>query len=335
MRWRWVTGPDGQPVKQSNTRIIRWSDGSLSLQLGPPSNLFDIVSSSSHAHKPLHPSNPTASHAPAHPTTYIVAHHQEAELLQSEGPITAKLTLVPANLKGDMHQKLAKSVKGRNEKGSRLKIWDEATMTAVMGDDGAKPAKAKRAKKAPGASSGGGGRRAGGGGGGGRRRGGKRSGSIDSEDEESEDDEEMEERRRKAKGKAASRNKGDEQEGKYKEDGFVVSLLTSDTRFRINSSWCADPFLSLTLLVQVDDSDDAGSDGPSKKRKSASGKGRRASPTMSSDEEELAVESEEDEEAEPEPESEEMESEEEEEEAGGGEQIKKRRIVLQEDEEDE
>jgi RNA polymerase-associated protein LEO1 len=195
MRWKWIQGPDGQPVKQSNTRIIRWSDGSLSLQLGPSSNLFDIVSSSSHVHKPLHPSNPTTSQAPAHPTTYIVAHHQEAELLQSEGPITAKLTLVPANLKGDMHQKLAKSVKNRNEKGSRLKIWDETTMTAVMGDDGSKPAKAKRAKKPPGSQGAGGGRRSGGGGGG-RRRGGKRSGSISSEDE-SEDDEELEERRRK------------------------------------------------------------------------------------------------------------------------------------------
>ncbi|KAL7410845.1 Leo1-like protein [Mrakia frigida] len=114
IRWRWVQGPDGTMIKKSNTRLIRWSDGSLSLQLGPPSNLFDISSSSTSS---------TTSHNPNHlPTTYIVAHHQEAELLQSEGPITSKLTLVPANLKGDMHQKLAKSVKGRNEKGSRLKI---------------------------------------------------------------------------------------------------------------------------------------------------------------------------------------------------------------------
>jgi RNA polymerase-associated protein LEO1 len=42
IRWRYavgpdgavVTGPDGQPIRESNARLIRWSDGSESLQLG-------------------------------------------------------------------------------------------------------------------------------------------------------------------------------------------------------------------------------------------------------------------------------------------------------------
>ena len=33
-RWRWAPGPDGEPVRQSNARFVRWSDGSLQLWLG-------------------------------------------------------------------------------------------------------------------------------------------------------------------------------------------------------------------------------------------------------------------------------------------------------------
>ena len=33
-RWRWALGPDGEPVRQSNARFVRWSDGSLQLWLG-------------------------------------------------------------------------------------------------------------------------------------------------------------------------------------------------------------------------------------------------------------------------------------------------------------
>lgn len=33
-RWRWAPGPDGEQVRQSNARFVRWSDGSLQLWLG-------------------------------------------------------------------------------------------------------------------------------------------------------------------------------------------------------------------------------------------------------------------------------------------------------------
>ncbi|TRM65288.1 Leo1-like protein-domain-containing protein [Schizophyllum amplum] len=40
IRWRWGKEQPGEDVRQSNSRIIRWSDGSLSLRLGK--ELFDI-----------------------------------------------------------------------------------------------------------------------------------------------------------------------------------------------------------------------------------------------------------------------------------------------------
>ncbi|QRW16859.1 RNA polymerase-associated protein LEO1 [Rhizoctonia solani] len=40
IRWRWIHGEDGEMKKQSNARIVKWSDGSMSLQLG--TEIFDI-----------------------------------------------------------------------------------------------------------------------------------------------------------------------------------------------------------------------------------------------------------------------------------------------------
>lgn len=40
IRWREVFDKDGNIVKESNARFIKWSDGSLSLHLG--SEIFDV-----------------------------------------------------------------------------------------------------------------------------------------------------------------------------------------------------------------------------------------------------------------------------------------------------
>lgn len=40
IRWREVFDKDGNLVKESNTRVIKWSDGSMSLHLG--SEIFDV-----------------------------------------------------------------------------------------------------------------------------------------------------------------------------------------------------------------------------------------------------------------------------------------------------
>lgn len=40
IRWRYGRTPEGELVHESNARIVRWSDGSLSLHLGD--EIFDI-----------------------------------------------------------------------------------------------------------------------------------------------------------------------------------------------------------------------------------------------------------------------------------------------------
>lgn len=46
MRWRTVFDKEGNAVKESNARMVKWSDGSMSLHLG--SEIFDVYK------QPLH-----------------------------------------------------------------------------------------------------------------------------------------------------------------------------------------------------------------------------------------------------------------------------------------
>ena len=40
IRWRYAKDKDGNEVKESNCRMVRWSDGSLSMHLG--NEIFDV-----------------------------------------------------------------------------------------------------------------------------------------------------------------------------------------------------------------------------------------------------------------------------------------------------
>ncbi|CAF5174805.1 unnamed protein product, partial [Rotaria sp. Silwood1] len=39
-RWRYNTNENGETIRESNTRLVRWSDGSLSLHVGK--EIFDV-----------------------------------------------------------------------------------------------------------------------------------------------------------------------------------------------------------------------------------------------------------------------------------------------------
>lgn len=78
---------------QSNTRIIKWSDGSLSLQIASSPNLYDLTS------KPLAPSHASGTpyDASQDSHTYILTPHESAGMLRFLGHATQSLNVLPTS----------------------------------------------------------------------------------------------------------------------------------------------------------------------------------------------------------------------------------------------
>ncbi|RSH94895.1 hypothetical protein EHS25_004701 [Saitozyma podzolica] len=125
IRWKWVTGADGEPERQSNARMLRWSDGSVSLQLG--SDLFDVAPS--HGATLARPQDPTpknlAKENPTASTTFLAVIDPDNQVLVTERAIAGQLTLVPTSMTSKTHLELAKHVGQQHVKHSKMKILDD------------------------------------------------------------------------------------------------------------------------------------------------------------------------------------------------------------------
>ncbi|GAA5909576.1 hypothetical protein JCM5296_003878 [Sporobolomyces johnsonii] len=231
IRWRWTKDELGEVVKQSNARIVRWSDGSLSLQLG--SELFDISlaldhsASLSRAANPVPPSSstgltPTAfSLNQGHGLTYLTARHDYNRLYESQASIGGTMTFRPSTLASQTHKRLAGVIAARHAaKGRGVKMQDLPEMDPErkkLEREKAEVEKARRARKE--ALRAAGGRR------GGARKKGKKATTIEGlTDEEDEDDDGAgwDDRRtqpKRGRGGALQRGYSDEEED---DDGFVA-----------------------------------------------------------------------------------------------------------------
>lgn len=118
--------------RQSNARIVKWSDGSLSLRLGK--EIFDIsktLDNSATAPRQLGPSSQPASQGkPTFPgksqgLTYLVAQHKRSQVLQAEAVITGFMSLRPTGMQSEAHQMLVRAVGQKHNKVARLKMTDE------------------------------------------------------------------------------------------------------------------------------------------------------------------------------------------------------------------
>ncbi|CDO75816.1 hypothetical protein BN946_scf184951.g14 [Trametes cinnabarina] len=147
VRWRWTKDPFGQDRRQSNSRIVRWSDGSLSLQLGK--ELFDITQSidtsgavprsalgggsQSASQLPPSLSQSQSQSAPGSTThhaqglTYLVAQHKRAEILQCEAVVTGYMSLRPTGMQSETHRMLVRAVGQKHTRVARLRIAPEPT----------------------------------------------------------------------------------------------------------------------------------------------------------------------------------------------------------------
>ncbi|KAG6865709.1 hypothetical protein C0991_012525 [Blastosporella zonata] len=137
VRWRWIKDEDGVDRRQSNSRIIRWSDGTLSLRLGK--ELFDINQSldtsagvprqlvgsqTPQASQLSQPDAPIKSQG----LTYLVAQHKRSQVLQSEAVITGYMSLRPTGMQSETHRMLVRAVGQKHSKVARLRMTADPKM---------------------------------------------------------------------------------------------------------------------------------------------------------------------------------------------------------------
>ncbi|KAL8111166.1 hypothetical protein AgCh_026779 [Apium graveolens] len=101
VRWRNVKNPDGTITRESNARFIRWSDGSLQLQIG--NEVLDI-------------SVQDAQHDQAH----LFLKHEKG-ILQSQGRLLQKMRFMPSSLTSKSHRLLTALVDSRHKKVYKVK----------------------------------------------------------------------------------------------------------------------------------------------------------------------------------------------------------------------
>ncbi|KIL00749.1 hypothetical protein PAXRUDRAFT_821332 [Paxillus rubicundulus Ve08.2h10] len=136
VRWRWTKDEFGQDKRQSNSRIIRWSDGTMSLLLGK--ELFDINQTIDTSGGIMRQSiggsqTPAASQQPpsnvkSQGLTYLVAQHKRSEVLQAEAVITGYMTLRPTGMQSETHRMLVRAVGQKHSKIARLRMAPDPTM---------------------------------------------------------------------------------------------------------------------------------------------------------------------------------------------------------------
>ncbi|KAH7335557.1 Leo1-like protein-domain-containing protein [Rhizoctonia solani] len=126
IRWRWIQGENGEMKKQSNARIVKWSDGSMSLQLG--TELFDINANVEGSRAPPTAHSPVPTPKRAGGSSYLYTQHKHAGVLQCEVPITGTLTLQPTGMFSATHRQLVRAVGQRHSRTARLRLAPEPTM---------------------------------------------------------------------------------------------------------------------------------------------------------------------------------------------------------------
>jgi len=108
IRWRWTAGEDGALKRESNSRFIRWSDGTVTLSVGDEvMDVREIDVSGDHS--------------------FLFARHPN--LIQGQGPLDKKITLRPASLTSTSHKRLAAAVVKHHGSSRQLRV--RATTTLV------------------------------------------------------------------------------------------------------------------------------------------------------------------------------------------------------------
>ncbi|PRT54870.1 RNA polymerase-associated protein LEO1 [Wickerhamiella sorbophila] len=106
VRWKYAKTADGEVAKVSNARIVEWSDGSRTLQVG--SEQFDI-----RTQKPYEP-------------LFITKNHLAERMLQTAMVVDETLTLLPTSTTSATHKRLAAWLASKQQS-NRVKVGIMAT----------------------------------------------------------------------------------------------------------------------------------------------------------------------------------------------------------------
>lgn len=159
IRWRWKpkdpSNPSAPPKKQTNARIIRWNDGSMSLQLG--GEIFDVATDRTATGKSVPPASAPGMNGQegADSSTYLVAQHSYVGLLETQALVTGNLTFRPTTIQSTSHRKIASSFAAQQQrKGKTVMIQaaDDPEAAKAALERKAKAAKKPRAAKGEGSS---------------------------------------------------------------------------------------------------------------------------------------------------------------------------------------
>jgi RNA polymerase-associated protein LEO1 len=127
LRWKWGKNADGEVERQSNARMVRWSDGSVSLQLG--SDVFDLAPSygATLARKQDESEDKKGAATPSagRETTFVCVTAPNEQVLVTETSIAGQLSIVPTSMDSKTHRELVKHVGSQHEKQSRMMILDD------------------------------------------------------------------------------------------------------------------------------------------------------------------------------------------------------------------
>lgn len=116
IRWKWDSaGEDAK--RESNARMLRWSDGSVSLQLG--NDMFDVAPSFGASLKP------GTEDKGGNETSFVCVTAPAERVLVTESAVAGQLSLVPTSMDSKTHRELVKLVGQQHVKHSRMKILDD------------------------------------------------------------------------------------------------------------------------------------------------------------------------------------------------------------------
>lgn len=126
VRWRWTTTEDGQTVQQSNSRIVKWNDGSYSMQIG--NDFYDINQNiDSNIQKQKEDLGEEDKKTPINPKLYAFVQHTNNGIIMGDSSITGNMTFLPPSLASNAHKRYASTVNDKHFKAAKLKLVDKET----------------------------------------------------------------------------------------------------------------------------------------------------------------------------------------------------------------